>query len=486
MFHLLVVGGGITGLSAAYAALGRARELGTDVRVTVLERQARLGGSMITERHEGFVLDGGPDSWVANKREATELARELGLERSLVTTNAQNRRYDVVWKGKLHPVPAGLVLGVPTQLWPLVRTGLFSWRAKLRMALEPFVPARRFESEDDDESIADFAARRLGREAAERLVAPLLGGITAADASDVSVRAAFPQLCAMEREHGSLIRGMRAAAKERRARAAAGRDPGPFVSLEGGVGQLVAALADKVREGGASVRLGVAARSLRREGARWAVDLADGERLSPADAVVLAVPAHAAARICSGVDAELVRALSAIPYTSTATAFLAFRREDVAHPLGGMGFVVPRNAGRALLAATWVSSKWDGRAPEGHVLLRAFFGGVGREEILAGGDDALVSRARDELRALMGIDPQPLWSRVFRFEAARAQMRVGHLAAMRDLRRRLAEVAPGVLVAGDGFDGAGIPDAIRQGRSAGRELVARAPRAALQNSAGSL
>jgi oxygen-dependent protoporphyrinogen oxidase len=257
--HIAIVGGGITGLAAAHAALARGEERGRPVRVTVLERSARFGGNLVTERIDGYLLDGGPDSWVITKPQATALARALGLGDALVGTNSANRRFYVAWGDRLHPVPEGLVLGVPTKLGPLAASPLFSWRGKARMALEPFVPARRFEG-DDDESIADFATRRLGREAAQRLVAPLLGGISAGDATDISVRAAFPQLVAMERERGSLVRGMRSAARERaKAQAQAGGKGtagSAFVSLAGGVGQLVEALVEHLRARGVALRDG--------------------------------------------------------------------------------------------------------------------------------------------------------------------------------------------------------------------------------------
>ncbi|MDP9036856.1 MAG: protoporphyrinogen oxidase, partial [Myxococcota bacterium] len=208
MKRVAIVGGGITGLSAAYAALKRAREIDRAVAVTVLERSPRFGGNLVTERLGGFLLDGGPDSWVASKPHATALVRELGLERAIIGTNEATRRYYVAWGNTLHAVPEGLILGVPTRLWPLALTRLFSWSGKARMAMEPFVKPRSF-ADDEDESIAAFATRRLGREASERLVSPLLGGISAGDAGELSVRAAFPQLVAMEREHGSLVRGMR-------------------------------------------------------------------------------------------------------------------------------------------------------------------------------------------------------------------------------------------------------------------------------------
>jgi oxygen-dependent protoporphyrinogen oxidase len=467
--RVVIVGGGITGLAAAHAAAGRAGELGRPASVTVIERSARFGGNLVTERVDGFLLDGGPDSWVATKPHATALARELGLGDAIVGTNEAARRYYVAWAGRLHPVPEGLVLGVPTRIAPMIRTRLFSWRGKARMALEPLVPARRFEA-DDDESIADFAKRRLGSEAAERLVAPLLGGISAGDADDLSMCAAFPQLVAMEREHGSLVRGMRAVRRTRAALDAAGREASAFLSLEGGVGELVTALCERLRSEGATLRAGVEARAVARAERAWTVEIAGGERLE-ADAVLLAIPAHAASCMLAGLDGELARGLGGLSHASTATVFLAFRRADVSDPLDGAGFVVPRALGHAILAGTWVSSKWARRAPDGHVLVRAFFGGARGEDILSHGDEALTRLARDALRDLMRIEAEPLWSRVFRFDRASPQMRVGHSATMRAIRERLARVASGVQLAGGGYDGVGIPDCIRQGQDAGRALI---------------
>jgi protoporphyrinogen/coproporphyrinogen III oxidase len=477
--RIVIVGGGITGLAAAHAAAVHAREAGVNIALTVLERSQRFGGILVTERIDGFLLDGGPDSWVASKPHATELARDLGLERTLIGTNEATRRYYVAWGDRLHAVPEGLVLGVPTRVGPLLRTGLFSWRGKVRMAMELLVPARRFD-DDDDESIAHFATRRLGLEASERLVSPLLGGISAGDASDVSVRAAFPQLVAMEREHGSLVRGMRAAERLRKARGACapreGRAGAPsetsaFLSLEGGVGVLVGALVERLRTEAVTLRVGAGARALRREEDGLAIDIDPGGEAIRADAVLLAVPAHVAARLVDALDGDLAGALGSIRYASTATVFLAYRRADVSHPLDGVGFVVPPVLGRRILAGTWVSSKWPGRAPEGYVLLRAFLGGSRDEDLLAYDDGALAALARDELHAVMRLDAEPLWSKVFRFDKARLAMRVGHLATMRAIRERLALAAPEVRIAAGGYDGDGIPDCIRQGQEAGRAMV---------------
>jgi oxygen-dependent protoporphyrinogen oxidase len=269
---------------------------------------------------------------------------------------------------------------------------------------------------------------------------------------------------------------MRAAARERAqaqaATAGKGTAGSAFVTLEGGVGSLVDALVARLGEAkDVTLRSGVAVEGLARsEGGGWRVRLAGGEAMD-ADAVLVAVPGPVAARLVGDLDAEVARSLAGIAYGSTATVFVGYRRADVAHPLDGVGFVVPRTAGRTILASTWVSSKWDGRAPEGHVLVRAFFGGAAGDGVLARSDDDLVSLARGELRDMMGIDAEPRLARVFRFERGSAQMRVGHLAAMRALLERLAKVAPGLRVAGGGYDGVGIPDCVRQGQEAARAIV---------------
>jgi oxygen-dependent protoporphyrinogen oxidase len=473
--RIVVVGGGITGLSAAHAALGRARETGRTVAVTVLEGSARFGGNLVTERAGGFLLDGGPDSWVASKPQASALARDLGLADALVGTNEATRRYYIAWDGRLHLVPDGLVLGVPTRLAALARTRLFSWRGKLRMAIEPLVRARRGAGQGDerDESIAEFARRRLGREASDRLVAPLLGGISAGEASDLSVVSSFPQLVAMERQYGSLVRGMRAARRARESERVGGRggpEPSAFVSLAGGVGGLVDALAERLRASGAVLRANAVVRALARTGPTWSVEIEGGPPIV-ADAVLLAVPSHAAGRIAGPLDEGLARALARLHSASTATVFFGYRRADVAHPLDGSGFLVPRAMGRPILAGTWVSSKWRGRAPEGHVLLRAFIGGPAADEALRGRDAELEALARQELFSLMGLSAEPVFSRVFRFERGSAQMRVGHADTLRDVRDRLAACAPGVRIAGGGYDGIGIPDCIRQGQEHGGAMA---------------
>ena len=376
--RIVIVGGGITGLSAAHAALGRARELGRAVVVTVLEGSPRFGGNLVTERVDGFLLDGGPDSWVATKPQASALARELGLGGALVGTNAANRRYYIAWNGRLHAVPEGLVLGVPTQ----------ALAARLDA---PLLVARQ--AADGDGAARPGArrgatttsrsptsrARRLGREAAERLVAPLLGGISAGDASDLSVRAAFPQLVAMEREYGSLVRGMRAA---RRARdAARGRRAGAeraSCRSRGGVGALVDALVERLRRGGRDPAARHAA-SARWRGAARGWSRRDSTAASPiaADAVLLAIPAsrrRAHRRALSTRRSR--RRLGAPPERVDRDGLPRLpprRRRSPSRRLG-----LPRSRARWAVPSSRAPgsrASGTGRAPEGHVLLRAFIGG---------------------------------------------------------------------------------------------------------------
>lgn len=474
--RIVIVGGGITGLATAHALISGAHATKRTLAITLLERSARLGGNIVTERRDGFTLDGGPDSWVSSKPQATALARGVGLGDELVSTLEAFRRVYVAWDGVLHAVPEGLVLAVPTRILPVLQSRLFSWRAKVRMGLEPFVPRHKGLGDDDDESIASFVSRRLGREVCDRLAAPLLGGIFAGDAGDLSIRATFPQFVEMEEKHGSLIRAMRASP-----RGAAARDgkapPSAFTSLRGGMGSVIDALAKALAE--IDVRMNARARRVARlpsgdPRGRYAIEMegASDESAVYADDVVLAMPAHATASMLRDLDPSVADELAGIPYVSTATVFLAFRKSDVKHPLDATGFIVPRALGRPMLAATWVTSKWGARAPEGQVLMRVFFGGATGQGILAKDDAELATLAQSELGSMMGgLEAKPLFTRVFRFDRASAQPLVGHLGRMRRIRAGL-ERLPGVFVAGGGLDGIGIPDCVRQGGEVAIRILA--------------
>lgn len=471
---VVVVGAGVTGLSAAYA-VHRSRP---DCTVTVLEERDRAGGNIRTERLQGFLIDTGPDSFVRTKPEAVALCRELGLESELISTEDDARHVFVAHAGKLEVLPGGMALAVPTRLEPLMKTPLLSLPGKLRMLGEPLVPKG---DRARDESIHDFFARRLGEEAAEKLAGPLLGGIYAGDVRELGMRATFPQLLELEQRHGSLLRGLLVEELVRGGSADAAptvkdvlewlrrrgtaHAASPFLSLKSGMGRLIEALVAALPSG--AVETGTSVRKVRRADDGFQVDTSSGKTLR-ADAVILACPAHTASRFVGDETAE--RDLESIRYVSTATVFFGLDKQSVAHDLGGFGFIVPPGEAE-ILAATWVSSKWAGRAPDGHALVRAFVGGArdpGRIENSS--DDELVELARRELERFMGPLGTPLFTRVYRYAAANPQPAVGHLDKLEHLRSRLSTL-PGLYVAGAAYEGVGIPDCIRQARKAAAQAI---------------
>lgn len=477
--RVVVAGGGVTGLSVAH----RLVEMRPDLTVTLLEPRDRLGGNIVTERRDGFVLDGGPDSFLRTKPEAIALAKRLGLDSELIAPRPEARKVYIAHRGRLEPMPGGMALAVPTRLGPMLATPILSPIAKLRMLGDlvlPRSPAR------DDESIEAFVARRFGRQAARRIAAPLLGGIYAGDVAELSIDATFPMLVELERRHRSLILGLFAAELARRgaARERVGRfrravelvrwlereaehAPSPFYSLRGGMGSLIDALAARLPPGAA--RAGDGARSVERSGNGWSVLTRSGERLG-ADAVVLATPAHVAAELVG--DRDLAGELRAIPYVSTATVFFALDKSRVVNTLDGSGFIVPPGQAR-ILAGTWVSSKWQARAPEGGALIRAFLGGAasrGSVDVCGASDAELTDIARAELERLMGPLGTPLFSRVFRYERANPQPVVGHRARLERLGRRLG-AERGLHLAGAPYEGVGIPDCVRQAERAAQAVL---------------
>ncbi|MFQ5666347.1 MAG: protoporphyrinogen oxidase [Candidatus Binatia bacterium] len=452
--HVAVVGGGIAGLAAAHRLVELSREAQRPTRVTVLEAARRLGGSISTERTDGFVIEGGPDSFISEKPWALQLCARIGLTRRLVGTRGAHRRTYVVHAGTLHPLPDGFLLLAPTRLWPLAMSRLFTWPGKLRMAMDlllPRGPRRR------DESLGAFVTRRLGRQALERVAQPLVGGIYAADPYDLSLAATMPRFLEMERQSRSLIWAMWL--RQRRAppaaRATSGARWSLFVSVDDGMQSLIDTLARRLPDG--AVRCDCAVRALHRE-QDWTITTADGQVLR-ADAVVMATPAHQSARLVDSLDAPLARELRAIPYASSATVSLAYRTEQVQQPLDGFGFVVPLVEARTIVACTYSSVKYPGRAPQGHVLLRAFVGGALQQELFAQDDAAMADSVRHELRALLGITSAPLLTRIHRHPQAMPQYQVGHLDRIARLDAALARHR-GLALAGNAYRGVGIPDCI--------------------------
>ncbi|MBI3610160.1 MAG: protoporphyrinogen oxidase [Nitrospirae bacterium] len=465
---VIIIGGGITGLAAAYTLQELARKNQAPVSFTLLEGQPRLGGKILTDTDTGFVIEGGPDSFISQKPWALELCRQLGLKDRLTGTNREQTATYILHHGRLVNLPEGVMLLVPTRLGPFIKTPLFSPLGKLRMGLDWIIPKKQTA---EDESLAGFVRRRLGQEAVERLAEPLLAGIYAGDAEQMSLAATFPQFMELEQRYGSLIRGMLARRREMRERTPSGTGTSPgtipttmFMTLKGGLSELVAALVSKLDRNSLMIGAEVERIHWKSGLSTYHVRLKDGTALT-ADAVIAASPAYVTADLLAETDATLVRMLREVPYVSTATVSLAYQKAGFRHPLNGFGFVVPRREDRSIMACTWTSTKFPHRAPGDQVLLRCFVGGAGREEVVGLSEKDLVNRVRDDLRAIMGITEDPVLSRVYRWEKANPQYPVGHLDRLAGIDDRLTRL-PGLFLAGAAYRGVGVPDCIRQGNEA--------------------
>jgi protoporphyrinogen/coproporphyrinogen III oxidase len=455
--RIVIVGGGISGLAAAHRLL----ELGKSKQVTVIESSNRLGGTIETEERDGFLLERGPDSFISEKPQALELAKRLGLESRLIQTNENYRRSFIGRNGRLRPVPEGFQLLAPSRIWPFLASDVFTVTGKLRMAADLFLP-RKSTNGTKDESLASFVRRRLGEEALERMAQPMVGGIYTADPETLSLRATLPRFLEMERKHRSLILAMLRQGRAAK-RGTSGARYSLFLSFDRGMQVLV----DALSQINADIRLNTRAEALRRDGPGWTITTNSGEQIK-ADAVCLAVPAYVAASLLSDTNETLASKLRQIKYASTATINLAYRRAAVAHPLNGFGFVVPFIEKRTLIACTFSSVKFAGRAPDGHVLLRAFAGGALQPEVFALDEAEMAKRVEADLRELLNINEAPLFVEVAKWERSMPQYEVGHLDRGKEIQEIVDEL-PGLTLAGNAYHGAGIPDCIRSGELAADE-----------------
>jgi protoporphyrinogen/coproporphyrinogen III oxidase len=467
MHRIIVVGGGISGLAAAHRVLELSRETGFKVEVLLLEASRRLGGVIATERVGDFLLEAGPDSFISEKPWALRLCERLGIASRLISTNPSRQNLYVVHKGSLVPLPEGFFLLAPTRLWPLLSTPLFSWTGKLRMGLEFFIPRRNAAG---DESLASFVRRRFGQEVLERIAQPLIGGIYGADPEKLSLSATMPRFLEMERNAGSVIRAMR---RERQNPAHA-RQTGSgarwslFVTLAGGMQELVEALATRCPAGTVQLATKVIDLDWKATKKTWSAATHEGERLD-ADGVILALPSYSTADILSSVAPEVAEQLNSIAYSSTATVNLAYRQEDIPFDLDGFGFVVPAMEGRTMMACTFSSVKYPGRAPEKHLLLRAFIGGALQPTLFEQDDRAMENGVRRELSELISARTAPLFSRTYRHPSSMPQYRVGHLELIGKIAATLANF-PTLALAGNAYHGVGIADCIHSGEAAAQKL----------------
>jgi oxygen-dependent protoporphyrinogen oxidase len=455
--RIVVVGGGISGLAAAHRLI----ELGqTDV--TLIEASPRLGGTIQTEYLDGFLIERGPDSFISEKPEALALAKRLGLESRLIQTNEKYRRSFIMRGGRLRAVPEGFQLLAPSRLVPFLASDIFSVAGKIRMAADLFVP-RKSTNGTQDESLASFVRRRLGQEALERMAQPMVGGIYTADPETLSLRATLPRFLDMERKHRSLILAMLRQSHVQKS-GTSGARYSLFLSFDRGVQVLVDALA-QIK---ADIRLNKRVESLRLDGRTWTITTNTGEEFK-AGAVCLALPSYVAASLLQNLDETLAGKLNRIKYASTATINFGYERSAINHPLDGFGFVVPFIEKRSLLACTFSSVKFSGRAPEGLVLLRAFAGGALQPDIFALDESVLAAKVEADLRELLGITAKPLFTEVAKWERSMPQYEVGHLDRINEIENDISKF-PGLALAGNAYRGAGIPDCIRSGETAAESL----------------
>jgi oxygen-dependent protoporphyrinogen oxidase len=454
--RVCVVGGGISGLTAAY----RLKQRGADVEL--FEGAPRVGGLLGTERFDGYVMETGADSILSEKPWALALAEELGLGGEIIKTEPGPRGAYIVHEGQLARIPDGFSLMAPTRLMAMARSPLLSWRGKLRMAADLVLPRQG----EVDESLESYVVRRLGRETFERLAQPLVSGIYGARPDKLSLRATMPRFLDMESEHGSVIRGLRARSKQSGTSVAtAGARYGLFAAFRNGMQTLIDALSNAL---GGAVHTGNMVTAVGRDADGYTVEVRGAQH--GYDALLIALPAHIGAQVLYGLDEPLARKLFEIEYASAATVTCAFERAAIPRELDAYGFVVPAVEKREIIASTWASVKYAGRAPQGKVLIRVFVGGHTGQHLLAESDEGLVRIARKELLSLMGIQREPDFTRVVRYPSAMPQYHVGHLERVSEIEA-LAARHPRFALAGNAYRGVGIPDAVKSANDAVERLL---------------
>ncbi len=469
---VIIVGGGISGLSTALALQEQAASADLPLSFTLLDAAPVWGGKIVTHRVGRWVMEAGPDSFLSQKPWAMDLCKRLGIADELINTNPMEKKASVLRGGQLHELPEGLVTFTPSQLGPFFRSGLLSWIDLARMGCDVVIPPRK---STDDESLGAFFRRRFGRHACERVMEPLMAGIYAGDAEQMSLRATFPRFYELEQTHGSVIRGMMAARRARARSVSNGRPQHTmFVTLKNGLADLVAGMTARIQRGGGVLKAGVQAEALRvrsHQAGRWMYDVicSDGTACS-AEAVVLATPAYISADLIRPLSPLAAGLMETIPYASTATISLIYPAAAVGSMLQGFGFVVPRIEGRDLIAATWTSLKWPHRAPSDEVSVRCYLGGVGREAILERDDEGLVRCVREELASIVGLQATPQYVEVNRWHRAMPQYTIGHLDRLTQLEAAVSRFG-GLTITGAGYRGVGLPDCIRDGAEAAARTI---------------
>ena len=456
--QIAVIGGGISGLSAAH----HLQELDPSCLVTLFEATDRLGGVIRTEQQADCLVDRGADMFTTRDPWALDLCQRIGFDHQLISTNTKQRRAFVIHRGKLCEVPPGFTLMSPSRVYPVLRTPLLSWKGKLRLAAELLVPRKK---NNEDESLTSMATRRFGQEAYERLIQPLIGGIYTADPQKLSMAATMPQFAEMEREFGSLIRGVRKAAQST---PASGARYGMFVAPRGGMTDLVNAIAARLAT--KSIQRQHSVSRVHRTATGWKLHTENPLTSQFFDGVVVATPAYRAADMLESNHHALATQLRSIPYASAVVAAFVYRRAQIKHALNGFGFVVPQCEGRRVLAASFSHVKFAGRAPQDLALIRVFLGGALQPELLDLVDHELEQIARTELNELIGAQGAPIACQSARWQHAMPQYHVGHLTVVDKIEQAVATL-PGLELAGNAYRGVGIPYCVRSGEQAAKRLL---------------
>jgi oxygen-dependent protoporphyrinogen oxidase len=472
MPKVLIIGGGIAGLAAAVHLKAGAKAHGKTVEVQLLEKNGRIGGKILTEKYDNFLIEGGPDSFLPEKIWTVNLAKHLGLEPDLLPSNDQFKGTFIYSGGQLHSLPEGVMLMVPTSFWPMAKSNLISWPGKLRMGMEVFVPKRKIK---EDESLASFVTRRLGRECLEKIAEPLVAGIHTSNPDNMSVLATFPRFVQMEQKSGSLILGMIAAMKHRThamhnaPSPQAGQTKMTFsMSFKNGMQTLSQACSEYI--GRDSIRLGAAVKAVEPKNKGYSVILDNGETLET-DHVIIASAAYDAAEMVKGFDQTLAAQLNKIEWSSSATVSIAFQKGDVKVPLDGFGFIVPRTEGRRINASTYSSIKWIYRAPDDKILIRIFVGGGHHEELVGDLDDrGMVNMVLEELDGILGLKADVQFSKVYRWFKGMPKYTVGHLDRI-SLLDRMLSVHPGLHLIGCSYKGIGIGDCVHEAQIAAEKIL---------------
>ncbi len=462
MKRIAIIGGGISGLSAAFY-LQKARAAGADLEYVLFESGQRLGGSMYSDRIEGCLVEAGPDSFLTEKPWALALCKDLGIADQLIGSNDAQRKTYIVVNGRLVVMPDGLMFMVPTQLVPTALSSLFSWSTKLRMARELLHPPRPMQT---DETVAQLVERHFGAEVVDRLADPLLSGVYGGDAGKLSARAVLPRFVEMEEKYGSLSRAMLAAHKKMMATRK--EPPRPlFTSLQDGMQQMVDTVAARLDPEAIRLRTHILRVYPEDSGWRVSIEMNGEERF---DAVLIATPANVAGTLLDGVDRDFARNLLDITYSSSVTVTLGYYMDQLKVLPPGFGFLVPRSEGTRMLACTFVHNKFPHRAPEGKGILRCFLGGARDEAVLALTDEQILETVHRELKDILKLDARPIFARVYRWRGAMAQYEPGHIARVESIEKRVAEI-PGLALAGNAYHGIGVPDCIRSGMEAANSLA---------------